>query len=170
MGQAAARSGWIAALLLAVPLAVQAQAVDADAVKARVALTIARFAQLPESRGGGPIRLCVAVRRPAPTAIVELSRQKVGTRTIELQLGPPFDGCELLYVHSSYEPWRVLLDRMGGEALTVGDVPGFLAAGGMVELVIDSDAVRFDVNLKALRRKRIRLPAQVLSLARQVRE
>jgi len=170
MEQAAARSGWIIVLLLAVPLAAQAQAVDADAVKARVALTIARFAQLPESRGGGSLRLCVAVRRPAPPAILELSRQKVGARIVELQLGPPFDGCDVLYIHSSYDTWRVLLDRMGGAALTVGDVPGFLAAGGMVELVIDSDAVRFDVNLEALRRKRIRLPAQVLSLARQVRE
>jgi hypothetical protein len=89
---------------------------------------------------------------------------------VELHLGPPFDSCDLLYIHSSYDTWRVLLDRMGGAVLTVGDVPGFLAAGGMVELVIDSDAVRFDVNLKALRRKRIRLPAQVLSLARQVQE
>jgi hypothetical protein len=49
-------------------------------------------------------------------------------------------------------------------------MPGFLAAGGMVELVIDSDAVRFDVNLRALREQHIRLPAKVLSLARQVQE
>ena len=73
-------------------------------------------------------------------------------------------------MHSSYADWRRLLLEPRAPALTVGDVPGFLAAGGMIELLIDNDSVRFDVNLVALRGQHIRLPAQVLKLARQVRE
>ena len=55
-------------------------------------------------------------------------------------------------------------------ALTIGDVAGFLVAGGMIELVIENDAMRFDVNLEAVRQRRIRLPGQVLKLARRVQE
>ena len=42
--------------------------------------------------------------------------------------------------------------------------------GGMVELVNVNDALRFDVNLKALRGAHLGLSSQVLKLARQVRE
>ncbi len=72
----------------------------------------------------------------------------------------------MIYVHASFNEWRQLLAQPRPPTLTVGDKPGFIAAGGMVELVIDNDSVRFDVNLVALREKRIRLSAQVLKLAR----
>jgi hypothetical protein len=72
-------------------------------------------------------------------------------------------------MHSTFADWRRLLVEPRQPALTVGDVPGFLAAGGMIELLIDNDSVRFDVNQSALREKNIRLPSQVLKLARQVR-
>ena len=162
-------SGWLAAMLLVAP-AVLGQGADDTAVKTRVALAIARFAEVPTARGARPLQWCVAMRGTPPAAILDLARQKVGSKPVELHLDAPFDSCDVLYIHASFEDWRALLAQSRAPALTVGDVPGFLAAGGMVELVIDSDAVRFDVNLRALRGQGIRLPAQVLSLARQVKE
>jgi hypothetical protein len=167
-----ARAGkplWCAALLLGAA-AVQAQTPDDTAIKARVALAIARFAEMPAGRAPGPLQLCVAVTGKPPKAILDLAREKVGARAVELHTGPPFTACDVLYFHASFGNWRELLDEARTPALTVGDMPGFLAAGGMVEFVIESDAVRFDVNLRMLRAQRIRLPAQVLSLARQVQE
>lgn len=161
--------GWFAALLLLAP-AVFGQGADDTGVKTRVALAIARFAEVPTAHGARPLQWCVAMRGTPPPAILELARQRVGSKPVELHLVAPFDNCDVLYIHASFEGWRALLAQSRAPALTVGDVPGFLAAGGMVELVIDSDAVRFDVNLQALRGQGIRLPAQVLSLARQVRE
>jgi hypothetical protein len=167
-----ARAGkplWCAALLL-VAAQGYAQTPDDTAIKARVALAIARFAEMPAERAPGPLQLCVAVSGAPPKAILNLAREKVGARAVELQTGPPFNGCDVLYFHASFLKWRELLNEARAPALTVGDMPGFLAAGGMVEFVIESDAVRFDVNLRVLREQRIRLPAQVLTLARQVRE
>lgn len=161
--------GWSAAVLLVAPPA-SAQVADETAVKARVALAIARFAEIPAEPGARPLQWCVAVTGKPPQAILGLSHQRVGARTVQLHLGPPFAACDVLYIDASYGEWRALLTEARTVALTVGDVPGFLVAGGMVELVIDSDAVRFDVNLRVVRRAGIRLPAQVLSLARQVRE
>jgi hypothetical protein len=161
--------GCIVATALAAAPAI-AQAPDDAQIKARVALAIARFAETPDRSTSGPLRLCLAVRGAPPKALLALAGEKVGAHGIEVRVGPPFQACDVLYLHESFAEWRRLLNEPRPSALTVGDVPGFLAAGGMVELVIDSDAVRFDVNLRALREQGIRLPAPVLKLARQVRE
>ena len=161
--------GCIVATAVATASAI-AQAPDDAQIKARVALAIARFAETPERSTAGPLRLCLAVRDTPPKALLALSGERVGAHAVEVRVGPPFAQCDVLYVHESFVEWRRLLNEPRSPALTVGDVPGFLAAGGMVELVIDSDAVRFDVNLRALREQGIRLPAPVLKLARQVRE
>ncbi len=162
-----AAAAWLAGLLLANPAAL-AQAEDTG-VKLRVAMAIARFAELPEPRRRGPLLWCVAAHGKLSQAVLQLQGQKVGSLDVQLQLVPPFQACDVLYVDASYGDWRPLLAEPRAPALTVSDIPGFLAAGGMVELVLESDAVRFDVNLRALRAQAIRLPPQVLSLARQVR-
>jgi hypothetical protein len=160
---------WIAAVLFSAPGMSAQIATDDEAIKARVAMAVARFAELPAGREQGPLRLCVAVRGKPPKALLDLAREKVGSHEVEVHAGPPFAACDVIYMHSTFVDWRRLLAEQRPATLTVGDIPGFLAAGGMIELLIDNDSVRFDVNLPALRQKNIRLPAQVLKLARQVR-
>jgi hypothetical protein len=159
----------IVAVLVSAPRLHAQGAADGAAVKARVALAVARFAEFPAEREPGALRLCLAVRGKAPGVLMDLAREKVGTHAVEVTVGPPFTACDVIYMHSNFVEWRQLLAGQHQPALTVGDVPGFLAAGGMIELLIDNDTVRFDVNLSALRGKNIRLPSQVLKLARQVR-
>lgn len=163
-------AGLVILMALAAATAVAQTPAADEQVKARVALAIARFAEIPDRSAAGAFRLCLAVRGVPPQPLLALAGEKVGARGIEVRVGPPFDACDVVYMHESFIEWRRLLAELGSPALTVGDVSGFLAAGGMVELVNDSDAVRFDVNLRALRERRIRLPAPVLKLARQVRE
>jgi len=167
----ARRSGWSAALLLVAPCLFAQGVPDDAAIKARVAMAVARFAEIPMEQDVAPrpLRLCVAARGQPPRALLELAREKIGANGVEVNPGPVYVACDVLYVHSSFPDWRRLLAEPRAPALTVGDVPGFVAAGGMIELVIDNDSVRFDVNLAALRQQRIRLPSQVLKLARQVR-
>jgi hypothetical protein len=170
MSAVSPRMALIAALLLAAPCAMSQVGRDDSLVKARVALAVARFAERDTAEILKPLRLCLAVVGQPPQALLGLAQEKVGVSAVEVQVGPPFHGCDVLYVHPSFGQWRRLLAEQDRPVLTVGDVPGFLVAGGMVELVIEGDSVRFDVNLIVLRAHRIRLPAQVLKLARQVRE
>ena len=58
----------------------------------------------------------------------------------------------------------------GAPALLVGALDGFAQQGGMVELVNVNDALRFDVNLAALRNAHLGLSSQVLKLARQLHD
>jgi hypothetical protein len=166
------KGSWIAAVLLGASCAFAQGASNGAAIKARVALEVSRFAEMPAepARVPGALRLCVAVRGKPPGALLDLAHEKVRAQAVEVQIGPPFTACDVIYMHSSFADWRRLLAEPRAPALTVGDVPGFLAAGGMIELLIDNDSVRFDVNLTALRAQHIRLPAQVLKLARQVKE
>lgn len=53
--------------------------------------------------------------------------------------------------------------------LTIGNSPGFAAAGGMIELVHEGSKLVFEANLASLRASGLALSARVLSLARDVR-
>lgn len=161
--------------LVALPAPAQAPASEAEA-KAKFAVTLARFIQWPAgafASDAAPLRLCVLHDSPAVAAAFAGQRgQQVGGRELQVHLGVPAapGGCELLFVDGSAA--RGVASLPGGElpVLTIGALDGFLSRGGMVELVNVNDALRFDVNLKALRAAHLGLSAQVLKLARQVRE
>ena len=52
--------------------------------------------------------------------------------------------------------------------LTVGEVDGFLPQGGVIRFVVDQGRVRFEVNLDAAERSRLKLSSKLLRLARAV--
>lgn len=161
-----------------VTLAAQAQAPASEAeAKARFAVTLARFVQWPAgafATESAPLRLCVLQDSPAVAAAFTGQRGVlVAGRPLSVQLVAPGApaACELLFVDGSAAR-DYASNPPGGELpmLTIGALDGFLSRGGMVELVNVNDALRFDVNLKALRSAHLGLSGQVLKLARQVRE
>jgi len=52
--------------------------------------------------------------------------------------------------------------------LTVGDLPGFLEAGGIINFLIENKKVRFEVNLKAAERSNLKIRANLLKLAKRI--
>jgi hypothetical protein len=150
---------------------VRAQGSDIATLKARLALAVARFAELPAAQDSTSFRFCVATKAGAiPSAFHQLAGQRIGGRVVEVLQVPGAVGCDVLFVAEGAAEWRAHLRAAGATALTIGEVEGFLAAGGMIELVIENDTLRFDVNLEAARERRVRLPGQVLKLARRVQE
>lgn len=149
-----------------------AQAAHETAVKVRLALSLARYAQWPTAATSEPLRLCLAQRNAeVERAFGELDGKQVNGRRIVIQKAPPVQGCDVLYVHASAERGVDLVKACVGSAtLTIGDGEGFVAHGGMVELVVVNDAMRFDVSLVAVRQAQMGLASQVLKLARQVKE
>ncbi len=75
--------------------------------------------------------------------------------------------CDLLYVvEPSYARIRSILDRVSSRAvLTVGDTEQFTRAGGMVGLVRSGDQIEIQVNLEALRSRRLEMSSRLLNLA-----
>jgi hypothetical protein len=54
--------------------------------------------------------------------------------------------------------------------LTVSDAARFAETGGMVELFVEGDRMRFAVNVDALQRARVRLSSRMLGLAKIVKD
>lgn len=162
--------------ILAAGGAAAANAPEYD-VKAAFLYNFARFAVWPASAFAGadtPVALCVAGGNPFGAALGALQGKPVGDRRVEVREVPVerIDGCHILYLARPVQG-RVA-EVTGGPAgryvLTVGDSDGFAAHGGAVNLLVEDDRVRFEVNLAALKRSGVTLSSHVLRLARIVEE
>lgn len=172
LGTAALAGLSLAAVLGAGPVA-QAQSSDA-AAKARFAVTLARFVQWPAGSEQAPLRLCVLQNSAALVrAFQALDGAPVGTRRVAVVFDPAgITACDLLFVDDSgaRAAAPLIAEGLQHPVLTLGAVDGFLAGGGMVELVNVDDTLRFDVDLHALRQARLGLSSHALKLARRVRD
>jgi hypothetical protein len=104
----------------------------------------------------------------------ELAMQSIQGRTIQVkQLTRPGDtsGCHVLYLPAdtpgALPAWLGAAQQAG--ALTVGELPDFVEAGGMIGLVPVGGRYRFDINLGVARQADLRLGSQLLKLARTVK-
>lgn len=174
----APRPLWRLCLQLALPCLATAAAaqprLDID-VKARMTIGLVRFVQWPEGVAAEPsLHLCVWQRA---AGVVDAFRthevRPLNGRRLVIEDRPAgtFGGCRVVFVHASAAvPTATLADAARAGVLTVGDPDGFAVAGGMVELVAVNDAIRFDVNLSALKAAGLLLSSQALRLARTVTE
>ena len=80
------------------------------------------------------------------------------------------DACEMVFICAS-EKGRLkeIAARIGHRpVLTVGDTEGFGKKGVMINLTIEEELPRFEINLGAARWNNLGISAQLLSLARKV--
>jgi hypothetical protein len=87
----------------------------------------------------------------------------------ELQrvLGPQKD-CQILYVSASEMPHLSDAIQMlkGVPVLTIGETPGFARNGGIINLILEDNKVRFEVNVAAAKEADLNISSRLLALAR----
>ena len=141
---------------------------------------LARSASFVEWTSDSPLqssnafRWCVYGNFSFGTALAEMTRDIVveGKRAEvkwvhkETELA----SCHIVFVSRSEEKHyaKVLDAARPGRALTVGETPTFLDAGGMVTLLMDGKTPQFEVNLEPVSASRMKLSSRMLSLARRV--
>lgn len=78
--------------------------------------------------------------------------------------------CHILFVSRSESARadRILSELGDTPILTVGETKGFADGGGTFNFFIDGGKVRFEINLATARRRGLRIPAQLCSLARMI--
>ena len=119
-------------------------------------------------------RFCVYGDFQFGTSLAEALRSAtVHGRRMELQWvrkEKELRGCQMLFVSRSEEKrYAHILDGLRGTSVfTIGETPAFLEAGGDVYIYPENDALRFEVNLSAVQRGRLKLSARLLTLARHV--
>ncbi|CAK0782225.1 YfiR family protein [Gammaproteobacteria bacterium] len=149
---------------------------DAE-VRTGFLVNFARFTTWPESvlSATDPLRMCLA---PGDAGMVsqwaELARQPIQGHSVQARLiarpGEVKD-CHLLYLPAELtgplKHWLSAAQQV--RALIVGDMPGLVDAGGMIELALSGGRYRFDVNLVAASQADLHISSQLLKLARTVK-
>ncbi len=157
---------------LAAP-AVQAQAASEAAVKAGFVYNFIKFTQWPGAREGTPIRLCAASSQPLDGQLSLLQGRSMGSRVIDVRTAVPsgeWRQCDVLFLGEGDADRLPLMQQRVAHApvLTLGDLPGFVDAGGMIGLRVEASRVRFDVHLGSAQQSGLVLNSQMLKLAGKV--
>jgi len=128
------------------------------------------------SRGGDTLVIGVLGEDPFGDLLDETIRGKtVNNRRLIVKR---MDGlkeareCHILFISSS-EQGRlplVLKALEGATVLTVGDIEQFASRGGQIGFRMEDKRVRFDINVSAVERARLKISSQLMKLGRIVRE
>lgn len=151
-----------------------AQPAAEEAVRAAMVFNFLKFTEFSAEAAPEPqrLRLCYSVGEPAQAdELIALSGRKVGNRElVVVRLGERNDNCQVLYVDSR-QRWNAAQEGRGiGTPLTIGGYHGFVADGGMIEIDLQNNGTRFEINLAQTRLAHLRMSPQLLRLARRIHE
>jgi len=165
-----ARRALATLVLIAVAVAgVPAQRIPEAEVKAALIRRLPEFVDWPSSAptGPAPLTLCFSPSHPFGSVLQQLNKGPVirgrAVAIRELRKGGLPDACHVLYVASADQD--LLQQALTRPILTVGDQVDFCPLGGIVNLRVIDDRVRFEVNLTRARRVGLTLDSQLLRLA-----
>jgi hypothetical protein len=154
------------------------QAMDEYQVKAAFLYNFAKFVEWPPEEfktPKDPILLCVLGHNPFGTSLEDAIRGKNidgrGFALRQVSNAEQAGACQILFVSSEDVKRFHSLERSLKPAgiLTVGEMQGFAADGGIINFKLDGDRVRFEINLDAAEHAQLRISSKLLSLAQIVK-
>lgn len=160
----------VAAAAFAVPPSFAAPPA-ANEVKAAFLCNFADFVQWPEGYGDGPVVIGILGEDPFGAHIDEaaLSRSLPAHEIQIRRLDSAEEAAEvtILFISTSEaDHLDSILESLRYEAvLTVSDIPGFAARGGIVGLKVEDKRVRLEINVGASARAGLVVSSRLLNLA-----
>lgn len=165
-----------AALLLAAALPARGQQRVANEAELKAAFVyrIVLFVEWPAASlpAAAPFQICLQGSDPAWIAALEtLEGKKVQGRVVAaprpVARGDDLRGCQVLFVPEREH--RKPVPALPG-LLTIGEADAFAEAGGVVGFMRQGAQLRFDINRDAAAQAQLRLPTELLKVARTVIE
>lgn len=120
----------------------------------------------------GHLRICVMGKDPFGQSLdATLANKSVRDHPFEIRRNPPtteLQHCHLLYLPASASSHiRALRHQMAKEnVLTVGETVDFMRQGGMVQLFVDNQKIRFAVNTDVINQTNLKVSSKLLRLAK----
>jgi hypothetical protein len=147
------------------------------AVKAAFIYNFAKFTDWPAAAGGTPdaLVLCAFSDESYAPALAAIEGKPVQGRAMrvrrDVRLGD-IKSCHMMFIAESAARRSPELLRAARAApvLTIGEAEGFAEPGGMIGLIAEDNRVQFEINTEAVQRARLKISAQLLRLARIVKE
>lgn len=142
-------------------------------LKAAIVHRFPQFVDWPASAlaGRDALEICVAEPNPLGDTLVELTAgELLNDRRIEIRYVADLDiaSCHVLFIPSRASD-KLLARAASLPILTIGETPGFLEEGGIINLRVVERKVRFEINARAAARAGLTLSSQLLRLASTVR-
>jgi len=146
-------------------------------IRAAFILNFAKFTEWPAevfADAETPLTVGFVGADDARTAFAALSTGKEinGRKIVVLQLDSVLKArqCQILFFRKSNGDFAVGALEVANvsRTLTIGEAENFLTRGGMIRLFVDDNRMRFDVNVGAATRSKIRLSSKLLALAHTV--
>ena len=152
---------------------VRAQAVNEYQVKAAFILNFAKFVDWPSDAvgDGGALVVGVIGDDPFGGALDQLNGKTAngrGLRIKRLRWGDDLHACQILFISASEGRHlkKIMESITGTSVLTIGEMPQFIQAGGMIRFVIQNNKVRFEINAAAAGQARLRISSKLLALSK----
>ena len=164
--------------VLAATQPLEADGVSAPALTAAFLYNFAKFAEWPADALAPKQRLSLCV--VGDDAVADALEQTIKGRTVEghelsvgiLKSSGPFTSCHLLYIggRDTKRSLQALEALKGTSVFAVGEADGFAESGGIAQLILENDKMRFAINIAAAQRARLQLSSKLLSLATIINE
>jgi hypothetical protein len=147
-------------------------------LKAAVLYNVTKFVEWPPEAfrsSSDPVAICVLGDNPFGDALSQAVGGKVhdGRKFAVRQVNDvsKASGCQILFVSSSEQKrlHSILVGTPSGGTLTISDTEGFTAEGGIVNLRVEGDKIRLQINVGAAERQRVRISSRLLGLAEIVK-
>jgi len=164
-------------VLLACGLSISVAAQEVSNEYRLKAAFLSRFPQFVEwptetTEGRPTVDICVLGSNPFGGVLDELVEgEQLDGRVLKVRHpNSDFRDCHILYLPAAQLRRSDILRQLASApVLTVSDAPTFLDEGGMIQLFLRDQRLRFNVNTAAADRAGLRLSAQLLRLAQTVR-
>lgn len=165
------------ALLLAwcVPVSAQRQALEPE-LKAAILVNMLLFVDWPiqASQPSDRLTLCYLDSGPVTVVLDRLNGKVIKGKPLQVMRvnTSVVPGCHALYLspNDGIALTRVVPGLRTSGVLFVGDSPGYLQRGVMLNLEVEAERIVFDIDLRSARQAGLMMSSKVLRLARKVVE
>jgi len=161
--------------VLASPAVLARSGIDEYALKAAFLYQFTKYVSWPEP-AAGPVTICVLGDDPFGRALDQTlaARKSKGQLVVAKRIESPSGGrdCRIVFVSRSERP-RLdgILRSLGRQAtLTVADMSGFPSRGGMINLKLDADRIKLEINPGNAERVGLKIRSELLRLAEVVHD
>jgi hypothetical protein len=160
------------------PYLAVAQITTASTLKAAFLYNFAKFTEWPPDALAPAQRLSLCVMGDA--SVADALEQTIQGRNVEgheltvrvVKVSDPIRACHLLYASGldAQRSTQLLRALNGAAVLTVADSDRFAQSGGVAQLILEGDRIRFAINVASARRARLTLSSKLLNLAKIVKD
>jgi hypothetical protein len=146
-------------------------------VKAAFLFHFAQFVEWPEETfkdASSPLTYCTIGEDPFHGSLDAALNGKTIVarpfRVLHFKQPREIQGCQVLFIGAEEKKIlpAILAGVKGNSVLTVGESERFVQDGGMIGFFLEENKIRFEVNLEAAQKAKLRISSRLLALAKSV--